>query len=68
MEEKKYPENWMVVDHVIPGVTAGMIHWWWVNMEKGYELLCPDEHKGFKWEKKPPRDIGPYQRGLSFIF
>ena len=54
MEEKKYPEGWIVVDHIIPGVTAEMIDWWWVNMEKGYELWCPDEHKGFRWEVKPP--------------
>jgi len=54
MPEEKYPEGWMVVDHIIPGVTAEMLDWWWVNMEKGYELWCPDEHKGFKWEVKPP--------------
>jgi hypothetical protein len=54
MEEGKYPEGWIVVDHVIPGVTTEMLDWWWVNMEKGYELWCPDEHKGFRWEVKPP--------------
>jgi hypothetical protein len=54
MPEEKFPEKWIVVDHVIPGVTTEMIDWWWVNMEKGYELWCPDEHKGFKWEIKPP--------------
>ncbi len=54
MEEGKYPKGWAVVDHVIPGVTPEMIDWWWVNMEKGYELWCPDEHKGFTWEVKPP--------------
>ncbi|MBN2558496.1 MAG: hypothetical protein JXB33_07075 [Clostridia bacterium] len=54
MEESKFPEGWIVVDHFIPGVTVEMIDWWWVNMEKGYELWCPDEHKGFKWEVKPP--------------
>ena len=54
MEEKKYPKEWTVVDHIIPGVSTEMIDWWWVNMEKGYELWCPDEHKGFKWEIKPP--------------
>jgi hypothetical protein len=54
MQEGKYPEGWIVVDHIIPGVTAEMIDWWWVNMEKGYELWCPDEHKGFRWEVKPP--------------
>lgn len=54
MEEKKHPAEWMVVDHMIPGVTPEMLDWWWVNMEKGYELWCPDEHKGFRWEIKPP--------------
>ena len=54
MEEQKYPKGWIVVDHIIPGVTAEMLDWWWVNMEKGYELWCPDEHKGFRWEVKPP--------------
>jgi hypothetical protein len=55
MEEGKYPGGWIVVDHIIPGVSAEMIDWWWVNMEKGYELWCPDEHKGFRWEVKPPK-------------
>ena len=54
MQEGKYPEGWIVVDHVIPGVTEEMLDWWWVNMEKGYELWCPDEHKGFQWQVKPP--------------
>jgi len=54
MPEEKFPQGWMVVDHIIPGVTEEMLDWWWVNMEKGYELWCPDEHKGFKWEVKPP--------------
>jgi hypothetical protein len=69
MEEKKYPEEWMVVDHFIPGVTAEMIDWWWVNMEKGYELWCPDEHKGFKWEIKPPMNghIGAVQIATESI-
>ncbi len=54
MQEGKYPQGWIVVDHIIPGVTEEMLDWWWVNMEKGYELWCPDEHKGFKWQVKPP--------------
>ncbi len=54
MQEEKFPAAWIVVDHVIPGVTAEMLDWWWVNMEKGYELWCPDEHKGFRWKIKPP--------------
>jgi hypothetical protein len=54
VEEQRIPAGWIVVDHIIPGVTAEMLDWWWVNMEKGYELWCPDEHKGFRWEVKPP--------------
>lgn len=69
MEEKKYPKEWIVVDHIIPGVTTEMIDWWWVNMEKGYELWCPDEHKGFKWEIKPPMNghIGAVQIATESI-
>ena len=37
MPEGKFPQGWMVVDHIIPGVTEEMLDWWWVNMEKGYE-------------------------------
>jgi hypothetical protein len=38
-------------------------------MEKGYELWCPDEHKGFKWEIKPPLDghIGAVQIATESI-
>jgi len=54
MGEERFPVGWIVVDHMIPGVTEEMVDWWWVNMEKGYELWCPDEHKGFRWEIKPP--------------
>ncbi len=54
MVDTKYPPSWIVVDHFIPGCTEEMIDWWWVNMEKGYELWCPDEHKGFKWMTLPP--------------
>lgn len=69
MEEKKYPQEWTIVDHIIPGVTSEMIDWWWVNMEKGYELWCPDEHKGFKWEIQPPLNghIGAVQIATESI-
>ena len=69
MPEGKFPQGWMVVDHIIPGVTEEMLDWWWVNMEKGYELWCPDEHKGFKWEVKPPIDghIGAVQIATESI-
>jgi len=69
MEKEQFPQGWMVVDHIIPGVTEEMIDWWWVNMEKGYELWCPDEHKGFKWDVKPPLNghIGAVQIATESI-
>jgi hypothetical protein len=67
--ERTYPEGWIVVDHIIPGVTTEMLDWWWVNMEKGYELWCPDEHKGFRWEVRPPLGghIGAIQTATESI-
>ncbi len=48
-----------VVDHdELVGVTPEMIDWWWVNMEKGYPLWEPEDHKSFVWEVPPP--IGGY--------
>jgi hypothetical protein len=47
-------QNDTVVDHELQGVTPAMIDWWWVNMEKGYQLWEPDEHKSFVWEVPPP--------------
>jgi succinate dehydrogenase / fumarate reductase, flavoprotein subunit len=48
-----------VVDHdELVGVTPEMIDWWWVNMEKGYPLWEPNDHKSFVWEVLPP--IGGY--------
>ncbi len=44
-----------VVDHEeLVGVTPEMIDWWWVNMEKGYPLWEPEDHKSFVWEVPPP--------------
>jgi hypothetical protein len=67
--EQTYPDGWIVVDHIIPGVTTEMLDWWWVNMEKGYELWCPDEHKGFQWDVKPPLGghIGAVQTATESI-
>ncbi len=48
-----------VVDHdELVGVTPEMIDWWWVNMEKGYPLWEPNDHKSFVWEAPPP--VGGY--------
>jgi hypothetical protein len=44
-----------VVDHdELVGITPEMIDWWWVNMEKGYPLWEPNDHKSFVWEVPPP--------------
>jgi succinate dehydrogenase/fumarate reductase flavoprotein subunit len=44
-----------VVDHgELVGVSPEMIDWWWVNMEKGYPLWEPNDHKSFVWEVPPP--------------
>lgn len=32
--------------HVLPGVTAAMLDWWWANMEKGYYLWAPAPTSG----------------------
>ena len=58
MSEERFPEGWIVVDHIIPGVTEEMLDWWWVNMEKGYPLWEPNDHKSFVWEVPPP--VGGY--------
>lgn len=43
----------IIVDHEIHGVAPEMIDWWWDNMEKGYPLWCPEEHKSFVWQIAP---------------
>jgi succinate dehydrogenase/fumarate reductase flavoprotein subunit len=49
------PPTEVTVDHdELIGVTPEMIDWWWVNMEKGYPLWEPTDHKSFVWEVPPP--------------
>jgi hypothetical protein len=53
------PLQEVTVDHdELIGVTPEMIDWWWVNMEKGYPLWQPNDHKSFVWEVPPP--VGGY--------
>jgi hypothetical protein len=40
-------------EHKIQGVTPDMIDWWFDNMEKGYAMWHPSDHKGFRWEISP---------------
>lgn len=39
--------------HLLPGVTAEMLDWFWANMEKCYYLWAPGSHKRFNWVKTP---------------
>lgn len=55
----------VTVDHEIHGVTPDMIDWWWVNMEKGYPLWEPNEHKSFVWEVPP--GIGSYVGAVQTV-
>jgi hypothetical protein len=32
-----------------------MIDWWFDNMEKGFALWHPSDHKGFEWEISPAK-------------
>jgi hypothetical protein len=38
------------------GVTPEMIDWFWGNMEKGFVLWHPAEHKGFQWDPSPAKN------------
>jgi hypothetical protein len=56
MSEKTQQQGFVediIVDHEIHGVEPYMIDWWWDNMEKGYPLWCPGEHKSFVWQIAP---------------
>lgn len=39
--------------HLLPGVGAEMLDWFWANMEKCYYLWAPGAHKRFSWVKTP---------------
>ena len=71
MDENKYPEGWMVVDHVIPGVTTEMIDWWWDNMgpSERYKLWHPTDHVSFVWEVDPAENghVGAIQAIQEYI-
>lgn len=58
-----------IVEHKLEGVTPEMLDWWWDNMEKGYALWCPEEHKGFTWSIPPSSNghIGALQIAVESI-
>jgi hypothetical protein len=43
------------IDWELDAITPRMIDWFWSNMEKGYALWHPIEHKAFRWAI-PPED------------
>ncbi len=49
-------KGWTAVDTELIGVTADMIDWFWVNMEKGFVLWHPQDHVWMKWLKEPEAD------------
>jgi hypothetical protein len=53
-------EGWSILldlQHELHGVTPQMIDWFWANMEKGYFLWAPGDHKWFEWID-PPCKVG----------
>jgi hypothetical protein len=57
---EKVAQGWFIgidEEHDIPNVTPAMIDWWWDNMEKGYPLWHPTDHKSLTWEVAPA-DVG----------
>ena len=55
VEQKNVPTD-VVLESELHGVTPDMIDWWWVNIEKGYPLWEPEEHKSCVWEVPPGKD------------
>jgi hypothetical protein len=68
MAEPKAKPGWIVIDDEIPYVTPDMLDWWWVNMEKGYQVWYPGEHESFEWLVPPSTDthIGAIQIAGEF--
>jgi len=49
-------KGWVAVDHRLHGVTVEMLDWWWVNLDKGYVLWDPVDHKAVEWIIPPPKE------------
>jgi hypothetical protein len=41
------------IDWALDGVTARMIDWFWLNMEKGFILWHPEQHEPLEWPVPP---------------
>jgi hypothetical protein len=55
-EQYEIGRQFVVVDHKLHDVTPEMIDWWWPNMDKGYILWEPNDHKAFHWIVPPRKD------------
>jgi hypothetical protein len=55
MNLRQDDKGWTHIDWELDSVTPRMIDWFWNNMEKGFALWHPIEHKAFYWAI-PPQD------------
>lgn len=53
MAMKQNEQGWTHIDWELQNVTPRMIDWFWSNMEKGYILWHPSQHKELYWSIKP---------------
>lgn len=51
--KSKEGKRWPFISWKLKGVTAEMLDWWFCNLEKGFFLWHPKDHKDFKWIRKP---------------
>lgn len=53
-------KDWVVTsdaEYVLPGVFPVELDWFWANIEKGYLLWAPGDHKWCNWDV-PPNQVG----------
>jgi hypothetical protein len=58
MPEKSVQEGWTLLgdgEDKIHDVTPDMLDWFFDNMEKGFHLWHPTQHKAFEWEVSPSK-------------
>jgi len=63
----KDERGWRHIDWELRGVTVVMLDWWFCNMDRGYELWQPEDHKYFRWIRKPKQGwpIGALQETIQ---
>lgn len=53
MFKREDERGWMHLEWELDGITPKMLDWWFCNMEKGFALWHPKDHKDFYWLKRP---------------